>query len=413
MSTDILHVIFRRKLLPLLILSALPFLSAYGQSGYRNGTILVNDTTFLAGLILPVSNNGVVTSCLFREGSTSVPVRYTPADILAYYLNNSEKFLSGKAISPETAGLFLEVLFDGAADLYWYDDGNSDHYYISDIDERVFKLNVRRPGKRTSSETGQDDNEAVRSVLRVMMADATELSDRINTLVPDRESLVALMHDYHLHLTGTEADIFHESLPPALDLRAGLFAGYGADILSVEEGGDLDGFSLDPALYPQIGLTVSSPLPRITRNLSITLDISLAKRYTYGFASVDIPGSAGVLYGELHMHHLLLGGDLLAGYTTGKGRLRPSFFAGPAFQYILKEDSRTDYDAADDGLVVSESFPYTSDGTFRAGARVGAGLTFELNSGFSLFLNAGYARFSGDDAISGVNSVTVLTGIIF
>ena len=89
MITDVLHVVFRRKLLPLLILSALPFLSAYGQSGYRNGTILVNDTTFLAGLILPVSNNGVVTSCLFREGSTSVPVRYTPADILAYYLHNS------------------------------------------------------------------------------------------------------------------------------------------------------------------------------------------------------------------------------------------------------------------------------------------------------------------------------------
>lgn len=413
MSTDVLHVVIRRKLMPLLILSVLPFLSAYGQSGYKKGNVLVNDTTFMPGSVLPVRTGGVVTACLFRKGSIAAPVRYTPDDIRAFSVSEKELFISGKKISPETAGIFLEVLFDGAADLYSYGDGNSDHYFISDSDERIFKLNVRKPEKRSSAGTGQADNEAIRNVLRVVMADAAELSDRISTLDADRESLIALMHDYHIHQTGTKDDILHESPPPALDLRAGLFAGYGADILSVATGGDLEGFALDPALYPRIGLTVTSPLPRIARNLSIALDISIAKRYTYGYSVVDDPGSASSIYGELHMHHLLLEGDLLAGYTMGKGRLRPSLFAGPALQYILNEDSRIEYDTADDGLVVSESVPYQSDGTFRAGARVGAGLTFGLNSGFSLFLNAGYAMFSGDDAISGVNSVTVLTGIIF
>ena len=413
MSTDVFHVVIRRKLMPLLILFSLPFLSAYGQSGYKKGNVIVNDTTFMPGSILPVSTGGVVTSCLFRKGSIAAPVSFTPDDIRAYSVSDGELFISGKTISPETAGFFLEVLFDGAADLYTYGDDNSDHYFISDIDKRIFKLNVRKPEKGSSSGTGQDDSEAIRNVLRVVMADAAELSDRINTLDADRESLIALMHDYHMHLTGTKDDIFFESLPPALDLRAGLFAGYGADILSVATGGDLEGFALDPALYPRIGLTVTSPLPRITRDLSVTLDISIAKRYIYGFSGVDGPGSAGTTFAELHMHHLLLEGDLLAGYMMGKGRLRPSLFAGPAFQYILNEDSRIEYDTADDGLVVSESVPYQSDGTFRAGARVGAGLTFGLNSGFSLFLNAGYARFSGDDAISGANSVTVLTGIIF
>jgi len=413
MITDVLPAVFRRKLLPLLMISSLPILSAYGQGGYKEGNILVNDTTFLAGSILPVSTNGVVTSCLFREGSTSVAASYSPGDIRAYSFINGKQFISGKTISPETAGFFLEILFDGAADLYWYGDGSSDHYYISDIDERIFKLNVRKPDKRSSSDTGQADNEGIRSLLRVIMAEAPELSGRINTLVADRESLIGLMHDYHLHLTGTETDIYFEAPPPALDLRAGLFAGYGTDIFTVAEGGALDGFSLDQSLYPRIGLSVTSPLPRITRNLSITLDISIAQRYTYGFSTFGDPDSEGILYRELHMHHLLLESDFLAGYTPGKGRLRPSFFAGPALQYLLNEDSRIDYDIAGDWLILSGSIPFQSDGKFRAGARIGAGFTFDLNSGFSLFLNAGYTRFAGDDDISGVNSVAVLTGIIF
>ncbi len=40
------------------------------------------------------------------------------------------------------------------------------------------------------------------------MADAAELSDRISTLVADRESLIGLMHDYHIHLTGTKDGYF-------------------------------------------------------------------------------------------------------------------------------------------------------------------------------------------------------------
>ena len=226
MSTDILTVVFRRKLMPLLILSILPFLSANGQSGYKKGNVLVNDTTFIAGSILPVSTGGVVTSCLFRKGSIAAPVSYTPDDILIFSISDRELFISGEKISPETAGIFLEVLFDGAADLYYYGDSNTDHYFISDINKRIFKLNVRKPEKRSSYGTDGDDSEAIRSVLRVVMADAAELSDRINTLDADRESLISLMHDYHIYLTGTKDDILFESPPPALELRAGHFAGY-------------------------------------------------------------------------------------------------------------------------------------------------------------------------------------------
>ena len=114
---------------------------------------------------------------------------------------------------------------------------------------------------RSDAEAGISPYAGVSSVLKLFMADAPELQERISKMIPDRESLVSLMHDYHVYLAGSDAAISYEERPPVLEVRAGIFTGYRSEVFRVNPDGELEGFDMDPASFPNIGISLTSPLP--------------------------------------------------------------------------------------------------------------------------------------------------------
>ena len=403
----------RRRLFTALIISFSSLLTLSGQSGFRSGTIIVNDKTMIHGEISPVFTNGIITSCFCRAGSTGESLTFTPGNIQGWHLDGGRQFISGSYISPETSEMFLEILFDGISDLFYYNDLSAEHYLIRDRNGRLFTLKSYSKKGKSSIPDEETDLSGIRAVLRICMADAPALAERINMIEPERETLTDLMHDYHVLITRSESDIAYELPPPRTEWGTGLFIRYSIDMLHAGEEGGLSGISIDPAYFPSIGLFVTTSFPRITRNLWATLNLSLAERYAYGFNASDEAGPSLTLYEELHLHQLFLSGELLFGYTVGTRRLRPSFFTGLSGQYVISDDSRIDYDLAGDDLIVSESLPYNPDGNIRFGFTLGTGIEYQLSPALSLFMNAGYTRFSGDDEISSIDSFAVTAGITF
>lgn len=404
----------KRSFISALMMFSLSLLALSGQNSFNPGTIIVNDSTTMKGEISAVDSEGIITTCLFKAGPSINPISFTPDELQGWQLNSGRRFVSGKDITPETSEMFLEILFDGVSDLLYYNDLSADHYLIRDMNGRLFTLNAGRKGKRSSQpDDAYTDASGIRAVLRICMADAPALADRINTLEPDREVLIDLMHDYHVLITQAESDIVYELPPPALEAGAGLFVRYGVDLFSANETGDLVGYSYDPALYPGIGICLTTSFPRITRNFRSILNLSLAERYVYGFSIEEIPDYSLTLYQEMHLHHLVLSGELLFEYAFGTGRLQPSFFAGPAFQAVIKDESRIDYDMAGEDIVLSESIPFESGSQFHGGVMVGVGVSYAMNSSLALFLRTGYSRLSGDDTFSGLDSFNISAGITF
>ena len=388
-------------------------LTLSGQGSFRSGTIIVNDSTMMNGKISPALSDGIITSCLFRAGNAGNTVTYTPDDLQGWHLDGGRQFVSGRYISPETSGMFLEILFDGIDDLFHYNDLFGDHYIIVDRSGRLFSLTSGYKKKRSSQPNDESDASGIRAVLRICMADAPALADRINMLEPDRETLIDLLHDYHVLINRSESDIVYELPPPALEIGAGLFVRYSTDLFNADETVDLSGFSFDPAYFPGLGVFITTSFPRISRSLWSTLNLSLAERYVYGFNTTNEDSPQLTLFEELHLHHLLLSGEFLSGYTFGTGRVRPSLFAGMSGQFVISDDSRIDYDLAGENVVVSESFPYDPERIFRFGFTVGTGIEYRLMPAYSLFMNAGYTRFSGDDQVSSIDSFALTAGIIF
>lgn len=319
----------------------------------------------------------------------------------------------GETISPQVSGIRLEVLFDGIADLFYYSDKDTEHYLLTDENGRVYTLNIPRQVMRSDSETGSSPYTGVLSVLKLFMADAPEFQDRINDMIPDRESLVKLMHDYHEYLAGSDVNISYEELPPVLEVQAGIFAGYRSEVFRVNPAGELDGFNMDPASFPGIGFSLSSPLPRITRDLSLRLNISAANRYVYGYYVEEIMEPEITTFKELHLHHVILQADFLVSYSFGSGRMIPFICTGVTGQGIIRDDSRLDSDTVDEGIVISESNSFRLESKFRPGVLLGAGLSYNLYSSQSLFMRLDYSYLFGDNTFSSIRSAGISAGIIF
>jgi hypothetical protein len=400
----------KRKLI-IFLLWLIPLLLS-GQPSYRNGFIILDGNSVKSGYVRPVSTEGSVTSCFFRIGNQG-PVEYRPGEIAGFSIEAGKKYASGELFSVETSGKFLEVLFDGVADLVYYTDQFGEHYFISDLNDRIFSISVDKSKKGTTENNDITELTAIRAVIRAALADVPSLAKQINSIVPGRQSLVALLRDYHFLVQGSGSGIEYQLPPPLLLISPGIFAGYSSDLFMSENSGDQAFYSYDPSFYPSLGVLLKSPIPRISWNFYGALSFSLAKRYTYGFYSQEFTNPEGTVFHELHMHNLLLKSELLFGYSFGRGKIKPSLFAGPVAEYLMVNDSRIDYDTVIDWLIMSDSKPFEPENSLRAGFSAGASVTYELNKAFSPYMKASYSRLSGDSAFRGVKSFNVSTGLVF
>lgn len=239
----------------------------------------------------------------------------------------------GESVSPRLSGKILQLLFDGVADLYFRTDAETDYYFIKDANGRLFTISVPgKPGKEANNSWRQG---AV-SVLKAFMRDIPGLHGRIESCALTRHEMVSLMHDYHASFTGSDDRIVYELPPPALIPHIGIFAGYNVDMLKFSGTNDLNPFKLDPAFFPAAGISFSSLLPRLSKNLSVSLDLSAGKRYLYGFYGTGLIN----YFQELHVHNYLLLSEFEVVYKTGYRRVRPYVSGGICARTIISDDSR-------------------------------------------------------------------------
>jgi len=288
--------------------------------------------------------------------------------------------IAGESVSPRLAGEILQVLFDGVADLYSNADIKKGFYYITDKNGRLFTLAI--PNKEKGEGPNESDSglQGIIPVLKVVMQDAPMLHERIETFIPDKYELIDMMHDYHVVIAGSVDGILYELPPPALVPHIGFFAGYNADFLKAGNSDDLYGFEMDPALFPSAGISFKAFLPRINRNLSLTLDLSVGKRYLYGYYnSGDFAAPVTAVFYELHLHNYLLMTDLQLGYNFDRGHLKPFASGGICTRTIISDNSTIDSDICSEGLVISDSHDYDIDEKTSFGVILSLGFSFDIS----------------------------------
>jgi hypothetical protein len=320
----------------------------------------------------------------------------------------------GETVSPQLKGLNLQLLFDGVADLYYQVDGRTCYYYITDRNGRLFTLSVPRGGNKARRDESDQWRQGALTVLRAVMYDAPALSGRIETVMPDRQDLTALMREYHDAVSRPGQMVYYEIPPPAFRPYAGLFAGYNADFISPGNSGDLEGYSMDQALYPVAGITLGATLPRISDRLSLVLDLTAGKRYFYGYYNPSVaPYPMTEIHRELHMHNLLVTGNLKTVYRFGKGNVKPSVSGGLCIRSVVSDDSRIEADILYGDIVISDTYEYNTGEKTSFGVTLGMGLSFEISDKISLTTALDYSEFFITELPGGYRSAGLKLGINF
>ncbi len=319
--------------------------------------------------------------------------------------------IMGEDVSPQLTGQVLRVLFDGTADLYVRNENNTSYYYITDRGGRLFTLTVPsnvRTGKKDQTDSWR---QGVVSVLKVVMQDAPSLFGRIESVSPDMYDLTELMREYHVATAKPDEIIIYEAPPRAFVPHAGLFVAWNEDFLKPRKSDELEGFAIDPAFYPTAGITLKTFLPRINQNFSVTLDVSFGKRYFYGFYSGNTGSPQSYLYQEVHMHNYLIMADMIAGYSFGHGRIRPSISGGICSRAVISDSSRMDIDQFFGSMVISGSYLYITKEKYSLGIILSPGLSIDFPSKLSITASISYSDLFISDAPGSYRSISMKLGI--
>lgn len=322
-----------------------------------------------------------------------------------------DRMLRGESVSPQLSGKILQLLFDGVSDLYSYADGTTNYYFITDINGRLFTLSVPR---KESKDEALSVRQGIISVLKVLMQDAPALHARIEACELDKHELTGLMHDYHIAVSGSDEGIEYELPPPALVPHIGFIVGNNVDLLKAGSTGSLNGFRLDPALYPFAGISIRAFLPRISNNLSINLDLYVGKRYIYGYystAAVAPPFTE--IYKELHMYNYLMLADFMVGHSFGQGHIKPYASCGICTRTIFADNSRVETDICSDSEVISDTFEYSPEDKTNLGFKVSFSLSYEISRLVILTAGINYSELLFSPAYGSYKSAGVTIGANF
>ena len=106
------------------------FLQCYSQADFRKGFVILNNNDTISGLIRNGSKKENSLKCVFIQNTESDKTIYYPDNIKTYRFTDGKYYVSRKIKSSDTEKIFLEFLFDGISDLYYYSDNLGDHYLI-------------------------------------------------------------------------------------------------------------------------------------------------------------------------------------------------------------------------------------------------------------------------------------------
>jgi hypothetical protein len=170
------------------------------KSNYFSGYIITSENDTLKGFIEKQSDKKNSKRCNFKQSLSAEVTEYFPEDLKEYRFDDDKYYVSKTILlRRKEVNLFLELLVDGTADLYFFREDNiTDHYFIQKADGKFFELTksdklVERNGKFYSY-----DYKKYIGTLKIAFKDCPQIFPEIDQMTLDRKSLIDITKKYHV-----------------------------------------------------------------------------------------------------------------------------------------------------------------------------------------------------------------------
>lgn len=119
--------------------------SVFAQDNYNKGYIITLKQDTVQGLINLRTDKINAACCMFKSDMDASPVIYYPGDIQEYHFVNDGKLYVSRSVElshGSTVQLFLECLFQGMKNLYYYESEDNKEFYFIESHDRLVKLDA-------------------------------------------------------------------------------------------------------------------------------------------------------------------------------------------------------------------------------------------------------------------------------
>jgi hypothetical protein len=318
----------------------------FSQSDFRSGFIitLANDTVF--GLIDYRGNVRNARICTFKPDEKANVVTYTPDQINGYRYIDSKYYISTQLTPNSTEKLFLEFLFKGAVNLFYYRDNDGEHYYIEKGDGRLIELKYKDKVVEVNKQRYVQRQKEYINILSYLFNDSETTKRKVESVKLKHNSLINIANHYHMETSSTRDFAIFEKNKPQVMLTMGPVIGVSEYAINLE------GFLNDELWYfrnsdfsrsynPSFGIFIKAIIPQINERLFFKAEsvysnwsISTVNPYNDGYREG---------YNKINLVQKHLNYSLSVAYEFPKGVIRPYFQAGYAVTAILDSEFKREY----------------------------------------------------------------------
>jgi hypothetical protein len=188
-------------------------LNSIAQTNFAKGYVITLNSDTLHGEINNVSAYQNSMYCEFRKEGSQTVHKYLPGEIASYKFQDG-KYYESYEIQKKT--VFLENLFNGKVDVYfWRDNLATDHYYISKDTLGLTELKYGEFEKMVRGKRMAYNITEYKTTLSTYMSDCPQLRSRIQSMHdPNATNLISLAHDYHSITSTVDEGIAYEKKTP-------------------------------------------------------------------------------------------------------------------------------------------------------------------------------------------------------
>ncbi|MFO7369647.1 MAG: outer membrane beta-barrel protein [Bacteroidales bacterium] len=330
------------------VLLVIATVTAFSQAVFKSGYIIKNSNDTVHGLIEYKGNKTNANVCIFKQDAESEPLSFAPNDIAGYRLEDSKYYVSKKVIVNEKEELvFLEYLINGIVDMYYYDDGVSEHFFVDGGDNRLVELKNNSPAEYYATYTKRVIPDAKQriGVLKYVFRESPEISRRVETIELDRKALIDVARAYHEEVCADEACIIYEKKKPRGEyLKVGIVVGLSAVTLSVPEVipnaySYFTNSDFGVTFCPSAGFFVKLNLPDINANLFLQYQGTFSKLKFQTNNWYEMPLSNYERYDRISYSQSSFNSVAVLKYEFREGlKFRPNVHLGAFFNFAFMDN---------------------------------------------------------------------------
>lgn len=349
--------------------------SIFGQKNFMPGYVVTNNFDSIYGLINYGSNSKNSKECEFKVKGKADIKFYYPFDINSYVLDNNRRYISKNIeINGEVKQVFLEYLVNGIIDLYYYNEGFEEFFYI-EKDGELFQLDNN--AIEMADENGVKHirySNQYKGVLKKLFGETTELDEKIINSKFQFASLVNLTKEYHNIVCNDEICIDYTK-SRKFDIFCEILAGKDLSYMGLASSKDYIEY-----LTPMLGINLHFKDNRYNSKINLVTGVNLLKQsYSGGYRNTIIDTYRSLSHG-VNIDFILLQLPVTLEYNLLPGRIKPTISISVAHNVLLNADY---YVELRNYTNQDEFLPYEIESPLRRSEfslMTGLGCNYELNN---------------------------------